>query len=350
MCSLRCVGKDETNLPPAAAGCTFAAHTHRLTEQSLTQAKQRIDAAVATCRRRDAEAAVYDHLLDLAEQHGRLQKRALAMSAVLANGTAHTETTHESDADLASRRADADRAGRAVREIEPTLAGLRPLAAARAAGRWWTLAWWRATGEVGTRLAEAEAKYGQAATYAAAVEQEVEGIAATRANLVAEQVAKRRAELADEAAAVDRELALVADKWQQAVRTAARRRAGPGRAERRRRRRRPRRLGRAAGTRTAATGLRPSVGGRAGAAGRGDAGPAVGGGQSGGGDAGGAGGRPALRRRPPRAVRPVDRRGGPRRGDADLLAAARQARRWVLIGEPEAVKGHLSEPEPSEGF
>jgi hypothetical protein len=78
VCPLRCLDKGETNLSPAAAGCTFAAHTKRLTEHARARAQDRIAAAITKCRQRDAEAAVYDHLLDLAEQHYRLQATSVS--------------------------------------------------------------------------------------------------------------------------------------------------------------------------------------------------------------------------------------------------------------------------------
>lgn len=201
VCPLRCVDKNDAAASPAAAGSTFAAHTRRLTDEARSRAQARVDAAVATCRRRDSEAAVYDHLLDLAEQHHRLQARR---SGAAVNGEFTALTT-----EVAARRTDADRARTTVAELETVLAGLRPRAAARAAGRWWTLAWWRGGGAA-ARLAEAEAKHRRAESDAAAADAAVDQAALA--------MTRRKAELADQAVAVERELALVADKWQQAVR------------------------------------------------------------------------------------------------------------------------------------
>ncbi len=142
VCPLRCVGRDESaDLSPAAAACTFAGHTRRLT-------------ALARC-----------------------------------------------DADLADRQADAARARHAVADAAKPLAALRPLAAASATGKWWTPAWWRArfAGDVASRLAELVAKHRQAEIDAAAIAAEVERIAAARANLAAEhdchRAARRQAEI-----------------------------------------------------------------------------------------------------------------------------------------------------------
>jgi hypothetical protein len=248
VCALRCVGRDESSaqLSKAAAACTFTAHTHRLTEQTREHAQSRIAAAVETCRRRDAEAAVYDPLLDLAEQHHRLHVRraelpalrdgiAAAVELILAEPTDadrdRAAALARCDAELMARQADTARARQAVVDLDKPLAALRPLATARSGGRWWTLTWWqaRSAGDVTSQLADLEAKHRQAETYAATIEAEAEQIAKIRADLVAEhdrqrdarrqaELDRRRTELDDQAVAIDRELALVADKWQQAVR------------------------------------------------------------------------------------------------------------------------------------
>jgi hypothetical protein len=247
VCPLRCVGRNESaaQMSAAAAACTFHAHTKRLTEQTREFAHSRIVTAVEIARRRDAEAAVYDHLLDLAEQHHRLQVRraelpalqegiAAAVDRALAEPTdaerERAAALARSAAELAARHADAVRAHQAVVDLDKPLATLRPLAAARAAGKWWTINWWRArsAGDVTARLAEVEAKHRQAQAYAATIDEEVARIAGVRADLAAEQdrqrtarrhfeLDRRRTELDDQAVALDRELALVADKWQQAV-------------------------------------------------------------------------------------------------------------------------------------
>jgi hypothetical protein len=349
VCPLRCLDADESDVPPAAARCTFAAHTHRLTEQARVHAQERIAAAVATCRRRDAEAAVYDHLLDLAEQHHRLQARSAECSVLSAEPEPLSTEESALITELAARRTDADRARTAVLEIEPTMAALRPLAAARAAGRWWTLAYWKATSDATTRLADAEAKHGQATAYAAAIEQEAERIATAQADLVAEQAARRRTELADETTAIEREVALVTDKWQQALRQLPA--AGP----------RPKAL-----NPDAATVVRDTWG-RSRDVDRGELEFAR---------AWADGLEPLLEALPGRLLEAINlvaatptalaadaHFGAGRRGlfdvliveeahtiaDADLLAAARRARRWVLVGEPEATNGRQSEPERQRG-
>jgi hypothetical protein len=213
VCPLRCVSRDEveTDLPPAAAACTIASQTRRLTEQAREQARTKVEAAIAACRRRDAEAAVYDHLLDLAEQHHRLTGRRAELESAAPDADAV-----RIEGDLAARRADADRAREASRALAPTLAEVRPLAAARAVGRWWTPVWWRArfAGDVAGRLADLETKDKQAVADAAAAAAEIERLTEKRA----EHDRRRAAERADQLAAVERELALVEDKWQQALR------------------------------------------------------------------------------------------------------------------------------------
>jgi hypothetical protein len=338
VCPLRCLDKDEADVPPVAAGCTFAAHTRRLTEQARDRARARVEAAVAACRRRDAEAAVYDHLLDLAEQHHRLTAR---------RGESTPERNTEYSAvstELAARRADGDRARRTATELEPTLAVLRPQAAARAAGRWWTPGWWRAGGDAAARLAGAETDLRQTMDAAAAAEREVERLTAA--------LDRRKVELADEAAAIERELALVADKWQQAVRQ------------------------RPADAWAGEPPAVPSV--TAAAAARDD--------WARGRDAdrheldaarGWADGlEPLLEALPGRLLEAVNlvaatpaglaadpHFGAGRRGpfdlvvieeahavaDGDLLAAARRARRWVLVGEPQPPSRRSSEPERQRG-
>jgi hypothetical protein len=368
VCAVRCVGRDEkeADLTPVAAGCTFAAHTRRLTEQAREHARTRIAECIEQCRRRDAEATTYDHLLDLAEQHYRLQTRRAELPALRDGIAAAVESTLAEptdadreraaalarfDADLTARQSDVASARRAVADLDGPLAALRLLGAARSAGRWWTPTWWQArfAGDLPTQLSELEAKHRQAATYAATIDDEVARIAKARADLTAEhdrgrearrqaELDRRRTELDDLAVALDRELTLVTDKWQQAVQQIPA--DGP----------RPHEL-----SPQAAAACRDEWG-RSREADRRDLEFAR---------AWADGLEPLLEALPGRLLEAVNlvaatpaalaadrhfgdaRRGmfdlllvieAPALADGDLLAAARRARRWVLLGEPQSAE------------
>jgi hypothetical protein len=247
VCCLRCVGRGEkeSELPPAVAGWTRAGHTRRLTEQAKGRSQARLAAAIETCRRRDAEAGVYDHLVDLAEQRDRmLAKRAEFLvlregipAAVEANLVTPTdaerdriETLARCDVDLATCQREAAGACQAVADLEKARIALRQFAAARSSGKWWTPAWWRArlAGDVTGRLTDANTKHRQAEQHAAAIAQEVEQIIQTKSELAAQrdrdseirrqtEIDRRCAELNDKQLAYDRELVVLADKWRQAI-------------------------------------------------------------------------------------------------------------------------------------
>jgi hypothetical protein len=109
----------------------------------------------------------------------------------------------------------------------PRLEALRPLAEAKQKRRWWSAAWWRATFGHHTvaDFAELEAAYRQAETTLAELEQQTHrchqeqqhaerAFAAGRARLVTDEVERRRAGLEGQVSALRQEQTSVEDAWE----------------------------------------------------------------------------------------------------------------------------------------
>ncbi|MFO0808687.1 MAG: AAA domain-containing protein [Gemmataceae bacterium] len=197
---LRLLDRDELldALPPAAIRATLAARCRAIRDETLDRAQTQLAATLEQVRHREAEAAIYDHLADLAAQAEQLAARR---GDVVARSAAEIPATAP---------AEADRLRREAASHEAAAAELRPLAQALDKGRWWTGIYWKAkfAGEPASRVAELEAKRDRALADAASAEAAARDAAA----------AQRRSGLDDEAAALAREEALVADKWTQALR------------------------------------------------------------------------------------------------------------------------------------
>jgi hypothetical protein len=252
VCGLRCLGRDEQAeaLPPAAGALTAVGRARLLREQTLPAARASLEEGERRLERRSGEEPVWPQLLDFAENRQRLgaqlddllrRREALAEEVEreaggegpLAASVAECLRAHEDRRrDLETARAKAERQRTQQQQELADLAArrdaLRPLAEAKRRGRWWSLAWWRATfrGRVPDRLTALEAEHARAAAALEAAEGAIreaeralreaeEACAAEQRRLREAEVGRRQADLADQEAALRDALGLLQAKGEQ---------------------------------------------------------------------------------------------------------------------------------------
>jgi hypothetical protein len=259
--ALRCLGRGELpdHLPPCARALTVPERARLLREETLPQARQARDQSERRCERAAREQPAWPQLLDFADNRRRLEEQCAALKAqgegvpdvvrreaaralgdegpaeagalarsLAACGRAHAEKRR----DLQTARAKAEQQQavrqREVAELTAKLDAVRPLAEARRQGRWWSPSWWRASlgGDVCARAEALQAEHVQAAAgleelgrELATVDEQLRQAEAAFEDecrrLCAAEADRRRAEVADQEAAVRHELALLEAKWQQ---------------------------------------------------------------------------------------------------------------------------------------
>lgn len=164
-------GQASGTLSPAVWNCTYPERLRTLQNDLRQRAAQAVHEAVELQRRRQAESPLWARLADVVRTLGNIERqlRSLvqgraqveaavlqeisadpAVSGPLSNSLAALQArTQEERTALQARlrAAEEERLGlmRVLEETECQRALLRPLAEAKRQGRWWTLAWWRAT-------------------------------------------------------------------------------------------------------------------------------------------------------------------------------------------------------------
>jgi predicted nucleic acid-binding Zn-ribbon protein len=263
VCGLRCLGREESleNLSPVGRALTLRERARLLREQTLPAAKNSLIECERRLTERTQEEKLWPDLLDLAQARERLAVQATELrgriaavpdevaaeaSRILAaeQGAANKDGAlaaalsellrchHDKCHDLETARAKVEQQGlqkqQEVRDLAAQMEAIRPLAQAKRNGRWWSLAWWRATlrGGLPQRLATLEAEYAKAAADLADVQSKTEAInrqlqqeevsfhAACRREEEAE-IGRRQATLADQEAALQHELELLEAKANQ---------------------------------------------------------------------------------------------------------------------------------------
>jgi hypothetical protein len=257
LCPVRCLGADESAdaLPPAVRRLTVAGHQAQFGEHTLARAREQAEAD-----RREAEALrrqeeCWGPLAALAAQHDALAARAaelegrrarlavggLAEEPAGASGRAglaaaargRDEALARLDARQDAVRAELEKLRAEAAGLAEELAPLRPLAAARRGFRFWSPAWWRGLGQgdVARRAAELEQRRERLREEARRCESASAGLAAgraaaearfadERARLCAGEAACLRAEADAEAAALAQERQKLGEEWQAARRAA----------------------------------------------------------------------------------------------------------------------------------
>lgn len=263
LCPVRCLGREErcADLPAASAALTFAAQAGSLRQGTLEGARRQIETAEQRYRRRQQDEPVWGRLQELVG-HGRQldehiealrQKRAAiadeverdAAAAESQSGTPPAGSYHAAlhksarrrlyvrdsfDHELADLRGKSAERHQQLIDLASQISALRPLADAKNQKRWWTGAWWRATflENSAARLAELQALEQQAQEGLRSLEEETERVSreqaaalaavqAERAELLAAEAARRQAEQDDQEAVLQRERQLLQNKWQVAL-------------------------------------------------------------------------------------------------------------------------------------
>jgi hypothetical protein len=276
VCAVRCLGRDESleSLAPSIRGLVFPEKVRLLREHALDQATRSACETRQRADRRARDSSAWAALLELAELHRQLEERGetlrqqdagtraeveaavarfsssglspnaqrddapSAWSAApttresqfelaLATGAralAETETRIETSLDELSAKAETSR--RELADWKARLNALAPLARAKELGRWWTLAWWRASwqADLSDRTAEARLHVTRLESALVGWEQDSQSFneerrqardqhQAERTRLIDAEVGCRCAELAEQNAAVNRQSARLDEQW-----------------------------------------------------------------------------------------------------------------------------------------
>jgi hypothetical protein len=226
----------------------------------MQQAEQALTAAEDCCRCRQAEEPLWPELHRVAVAHAELDGRLRTLQARRANvpgeveseanGVPHSgqppsdpfasqvaehrqaQTARTGDLERAQARLREEQADGcvALAEAETAWAALEPLAVARTAGRWWTLAWWKArfaadlperVTELDARRrglrAEQERRAAELATLARKRADLEARFGAERQALVGAEVQRRRAEWDAQIEAVEAQLEPLQRQWSDLV-------------------------------------------------------------------------------------------------------------------------------------
>ncbi len=251
LCPLRCLSTDESleTLPAGIVRFTLAERLRWYREKTLPAARAARDAARQAVAARLREQSVWVRLEDLSEQEERTAERLRILterrSGLAAEVDAdedpgspfherQSETRQRLDTELAGLRSELEMIAAKQGHLEDEWERIRPLAEARQARRFWTGAWWRAvthggladqTRDLETRRAELRAARGLleqdiAARLAERTEIEDRYAEECRHRKEAE-VLRRQAELNNEIAAVSSQRDALREQWRSACRELA---------------------------------------------------------------------------------------------------------------------------------
>jgi hypothetical protein len=223
LCPLRCVGPDETaaQLASTVRCWTLAERASKLRQKSVVAAKQSRLAAEMQCARRRHEETIWPRLSELlaqeiderqamaqavmqlagveAEVRGEVDAAAQTPVAreMLALRSAHQKRVEQLDCQMADAEKERDQARAKVAQLDQTIAGVAPLAAAKQQGRWWSGAWWRALfkGDVAGRLTELAKQRQQAQTGLDALQKHLLDLIEIRASDIAQTDSRCNARL-----------------------------------------------------------------------------------------------------------------------------------------------------------
>jgi hypothetical protein len=167
VCAVRCLGREERaeQLSPAIRGLLYADQARSFQTNALRRAREAVQTSQEDCRRHAERDELGARLAVLAAQREQLdaqadaikQQRADLPRQVAAEATENTgaalaerikvrdEACRRLDTLLADLRKQQTEQRARADELTAELATLRPLADAKKAGRWWSVAWWKAT-------------------------------------------------------------------------------------------------------------------------------------------------------------------------------------------------------------
>lgn len=271
LCAIRCLGREEQvdKLPPWSRALLLQERVRSLHEEAMAAAAQWRNECSLRVAALIQDAAIWPHLLELAERHEQLTEQGSALArqrdeipttveaavarilvgldrdetASTSSGTdpqleaplraamwslAQTGSRIDEASKGVSQQIDQEKSRLSVRCAEQD--AMAALAEAKAARRWWTRAWWRALfqGDVAAKAGEIAARVHDAREKLAALESEASRLAAERRQaeeqarldrlaVIAGEVARRTGELDDRGAALDGERRLLEQKWADAL-------------------------------------------------------------------------------------------------------------------------------------
>ncbi len=254
--AIRLLGREERieQLPSAIAALTFDARLRHFEEHTLGAARRQVEVAHQRHERRQHDEAVWERCRELADAQERLRAEAVALAerrdrigeevardADAPEGgplvealAASARTRQDLLAVIAGKRDRLEkvRSGHVheLSEMAPHFEEVRPLAEAKQRRQFWTGTWWKATlkGNPSSRLAELEVRQqelhkaladlgDESAALDRQREQAEADYQATRRQTIEQEIARRRADIDDRDAALRRDRDLVAEKWRLAV-------------------------------------------------------------------------------------------------------------------------------------
>jgi hypothetical protein len=247
--AVRCPAPQEAvaALPPCIRRLTVAERLRQFEEGTLPTARQAIESARQSRDDLRAQEPAWKRLEELlpqrvstAEQVADLEARRQRVPAEVEGAAAELEPVaaaervareklDQFEGRQADLRTEAEKNTHDLQQADAELQRLTPLAEARCAGRWWSVAWWRALGkgdvlarrdELRKRRDELQADADRLARQQAqlddACRQVEESCRAERARLCAEETARRQADLDTRLTAARQELARLDDGWRSA--------------------------------------------------------------------------------------------------------------------------------------
>jgi hypothetical protein len=265
--AIRCLGRDESiaALPAISRARVYSEQVRSLHAQAVQTAERQAADGQQRCQDMSADAALWPHLLELAERQEQLAEQSAALTrrrdgipdavaatvsrllvsiegaragaeapsadhhleaALVANMRAFEEARARLDTALTDVASQIQTGKNHLLRLNAEQDALAPLAEARAGRRWWTPRWWRAffMGDVAAKAADLQARVGMAQVELTGLEDESARLTAERrqaeekeraerAAITGTEIARRRNDLGAEEAALQEERTLVENKW-----------------------------------------------------------------------------------------------------------------------------------------
>lgn len=245
-------GEQAGRLAPSVQSWTLTERLRALREETIGKLRHAFELAKNRLERRRGEGSVWDALAQLAREGATLREAGLRWSKevqdvatlvareVEANGPSSAWLTElrSLEADGRQRVAGCESKLQQLESQQPALMqnrqtaqqelhALLPLLEAKQKGRWWTLAWWRARGNIVQRTRDAEATVASAEKSLVLFEESCqklrdqrvaaqEQLQASREHVVQTEVNRRRAELNRHQAGWQRDWNDWTERWRQA--------------------------------------------------------------------------------------------------------------------------------------
>jgi hypothetical protein len=249
VCPIRCLtaGENPADLSPAVARLTVPERLRYYQETTLPAARAACDAAFQTRNARMRQQAHWPRLETLAEQHEQIAERLRLLTArrdgIAAEvenlepntlfgerwrvcDQAHKEALENVDGQLAGLQAELETTAAKQTQLDGEWEAIRPLAEARQARRLWTGAWWRALLRSGLKEQVQDLEVRRAELHGARqrLEKDRTDLQSERIEiekryadqcrrLQDEEIARRRSELEKEIAVMTREQDALREQW-----------------------------------------------------------------------------------------------------------------------------------------